>query len=264
MCVFSVAVVSLKGGVGKTTVTLGLAGAAQQQGLRVLVVDLDPQANATLGLDPVGMRFTVNDVLADGREGIAADAVVASGWGPGVWVIGSEVALEHRNVAGDAKSALRLRKALRGVADDYDLVLVDCPPSLGEITRNGLAATTHALVVTEPGFFALRGAEQALDSIAIVRDNTNLRLRALGVVVNRIRPKMVEHRYRLEELRQAYPQLLLEPTIPERTVIQRAEGAAVPFHADGRSGAAVTAGFSQLLTELRERAQPQRAVGDPS
>jgi len=260
--VLSIAIVSLKGGVGKTTVTLGLAGAAQQLGLRVLVVDLDPQANSTLGLDPVGMKFSINDVLADGREGIAAAAVVPSGWGPEVSVLGSEVALEHRNTTGDAKSALRLRKALRGVGEDYDLVLIDCPPSIGEVTRNGLAAATHALVVTEPNFFALRGAEQALDAIAIVRDNINLRLRALGVVVNRMRPSLTEHAFRLEELREAYPQLLLQPSIPERSVVPRAEGAGVPFHAEGRAGVAVSATFTELLTQLRDRAQPQRVSGD--
>ena len=248
-------VVALKGGVGKTTVTLGLAESAARRGLRVLVVDLDPQANATLGLDPPEVRFTTSDVIADARDGIAADAVTASGWGQGVDLIAAEPALEHRNRPGDAASALRLRRALRGVADDYDLVLMDCPPSLGEITRNGLAAGTHAVVVTEPGYFALAGAEQALDAVTVVRDNANLRLRALGIVVNRMRSTVSEHKYRLHELEQAYPSLLVRPPIPERSVIQRSEGAGVPFRANGRAGAAVGAMFDTVFTELYGRAQ---------
>lgn len=256
-----IAVVALKGGVGKTTVTLGLAEAAQQRGLRVLVVDLDPQSNATLGLNPAEVRFTTSDVLADARDGIAADAITASGWGPGVDLIAAEPTLEHRNAGGDAKSALRLRRALRGATDQYDVVLMDSPPSLGEVTRNGLAAASHAIVVTEPGYFALRGVEHALEAITVVRDNTNLRLRALGVVVNRMRPKVAEHEFRFTELQQAYPELLVRPPVPERTVIQRAEGAGAPFHAYGRTGEVVAAVFSDLFVELYARATRGAVTG---
>ncbi|MCB0917367.1 MAG: ParA family protein [Actinobacteria bacterium] len=253
----SIAVIALKGGVGKTTISLGLAGAAMQQGLRTLVVDIDPQANATLGLNPPKFRFTSSDVLADAREGVAGDAVVPSGWGEGVDVIPAESALERRNTPGDAESALRLRRSLRGVADSYDLVIYDCPPSLGEITRNGLAAATHGLVVTEPGYFSLRGAEQALDAIGVVRDSTNLRLRALGIVVNRMRPRVREHRSRLAELAQAYPQLLLDPPVPDRSAIQMAQGAGVPLHVLGKRSAGDTArAFSELLDQARSRMQP--------
>jgi chromosome partitioning protein len=253
----SIAVVSLKGGVGKTTVTLGLAGAALAQGLRTLVIDLDPQANATLGLAPRRVKFTCGDILADGREGIAREAVTPSGWSERVDVIASEWALQHREGAGTADSALRLRRATQGVVDDYDLVLMDCPPSLGELTLNGLVAATHALVVTEPGYFALRGAEQALDAVSVIRDSSNLRLRALGIAVNRVRPNMKEHRYRIAELRAAYPNLVLEPAIPERSVIQQAQGAGVPLHTFGkRSSGQIATAFNELLTATADRARP--------
>ena len=257
----AISVVALKGGVGKTTVTLGMAEAAQRRGLRVLVVDLDPQANATLGLNPEVIRFTTGDVLADARDGIAADAITVSGWGDGVDLIAAEPSLEHRNRPGGSGAALRLRRALRGVADGYDLVLLDSPPSLGEITRNGLAAATHAVVVTEPGYFALKGAEQALDAVTVVRDNTNLRLRALGIVVNRMRGTLAEHKYRYAEIADAYPDLLIEPAIPERSLIQRAEGAGVPFRALGRSGVGVGQIFDRAFAEVYSRAtsNPRRS-----
>lgn len=257
----AIAVVALKGGVGKTTVTLGLAEAARGRGLKVLVVDLDPQANATLGLNPATIRFTTGDVLADARDGVAADAITRSGWGKGVDLIAAEPSLEHRNRPGDPASALRLRRALRGVADGYDLVLLDSPPSLGEITRNGLAAATHAVVVTEPGYFSLRGAEQALEAVTVVRDHTNLRLRALGVVVNRMRSTLGEHKFRYDELRTAYPNLIVAPPIPERSVIPRAEGAGVPFRANGRAGAVVGKVFDQVFAELYRRADPAQSIG---
>ncbi len=258
---FALAVLSLKGGVGKTTVTLGLAGAAQRAGLKTLVVDLDPQANATLGLNPRNAELTVSDVLADARRGVAADAVVASSWGSDVSLIASEAALTHRNAGGTPDSVHRLQRSLQGVAETYDLVLLDCPPSMGEISRNGLVAATHALVVTEAGYFALNGAQQALESVAVVRSSTNPQLRAAGIVLNRLRASTKEQNYRLAELRAAYPHLLLEPPIPERSAIQRAQGAGVPLHRAGRGGAAVARVLDQLLARIQDRAVSLSVAG---
>ncbi len=244
------AVVAQKGGVGKTTTLLGIAGAAWERGLRVLVVDLDPQANATAALDPASIEFTTNDVLADARPGIAADAVVASGWGLGVDLVPSERALEHRAVPEGRDSSLRLRLALEGVVDHYDLVLVDCPPSLGELTRNALAAVRLALVVTEPSFFALPGAAAALEAIEVVRGSSNLALRAAGVIVNRSRPQTSEHSFRLSELQAAYPGLVFPFTIPERTAVQQAQGACVPVQAWRSPGAADAADVYDVLLDV--------------
>ena len=131
-----VAVANQKGGVGKTTVTLGIADAAARRGLAVLVVDLDPQANATSGLGVADPARTVDDALAGDRTGALADVVTASGWpngaGPAPAVAPSSPALAAREpqLATDPIGAQdRLRHALDGVASGYDLVLVDCPPS---------------------------------------------------------------------------------------------------------------------------------------
>jgi chromosome partitioning protein len=222
-----VAVVSLKGGVGKTTVALGLAGAAMERGQRALVVDLDPQANATTALAPDMVTFTTNDVLADSRVGTPAPATVPSGWGELVDVVPSEPALEHRN-RGDSKSKEhRLRGAMSGLAG-YDLVIIDCPPSLGELTKNALAAAHTALVVTEPTIFAVSGAQQALEAIDVVRRGFNLRLKPAGIVVNRYQPRSTEHRFRLHELMSAYHGLVLPETLPERAAVVSAQGAGVP------------------------------------
>lgn len=247
----TVAVLSLKGGVGKSTITLGLAGAAWARGMSVLVVDCDPQANATLSMDPAPFTFTLNDVLADGRPGIAREAIIASGWGPNIHVLPAEEALAHRDVVNGVASPARLRLSLTGVTEEYDLVLLDCPPALGELTRNGLAAAESALVVTEPGFFALRGAAQALQAIAEARSSINLGLRSAGIVVNRMRSNLTEHRYRLDELRAAYPDLVLAPIVPERSAVQQAQGAGLPVQAWHSPGAReVTEAFDDLLDDL--------------
>ena len=247
----AVAVLSLKGGVGKSTTVLGLAGAAWARGIRVLVIDLDPQANATVALDPPPFSFTIGDVLADGRPGIAREAIVSTGWGPQVDLLPSAEAVAHRNRPEGQDSATRLRVSLAGVIDGYDLILIDCPPSLDELTRNGLAAAESALVVTEPGFFALQGATRALLAVEAARTSVNLRLQPAGVLVNRVRSNLSEHRYRIEELRQVYGDLVLDPVIPERSAVQQAQGAGVPVQAWRSPGAAeVSDAFDDILDRL--------------
>ena len=247
-----VSVVSLKGGVGKTSVTLGLAGAAWDRGLKTLVVDLDPQRNATTVLDPAEVRFTSTDLLADPGAGLLPQAMVPSGWGPEVLVVAADGLLERYNAYAGRDATLHLRIALSGLAD-VDLVLIDSPPSLGGLTRNALAAADFALVVAEPSLFALQGARAALEAVEAVRAD-NLRLRPGGIVVNKLRELTVEHRFRMEELRAAYGGLVLRPAIPDRTAIQQAEGACVPVQAwrsDGAREASIA--FDELLSQLLAR-----------
>jgi chromosome partitioning protein len=249
--VLAVSVLSLKGGVGKTSVVLGLTGAARAKGLRTLVVDLDPQANATTVLDPQNVRFTASDVLAGGLTGVVSEAIAATAWGPAVSVVPSEPALEHRNHPGDGKSGEhRLRAALNGLAA-VDLVLVDCPPSLAQLSKNALAASDLALVVTEPTMFALTGAQQALAAVDLVRRGFNLRLRPAGIVVNRFKARSAEHRYRLDELIAAYRELVLDPVVPERSAIGAAQGSCLPIQAWPSPGAREVARvFSAHLDHL--------------
>lgn len=246
-----ISVLSMKGGVGKTTVTLGLASAAWKQGLRALVIDLDPQANATMGLAIDHPPFTVNDVLADARPGIALDAILPSGWGQQVHAIASERSLEHRNTREGNYSEMRLKTALANVPRQYEVVLLDCPPSLGELTRNALCASDAALVVTEPGYFALHGAEQAVEAIDVIRVSTNPRLRTASILMNRARTNVADHRLRIAELQDAFGPLVSPIMIPERNAIPQSEGAGIPIHAwDSPAGRELSTLFDQLLEQL--------------
>jgi cellulose biosynthesis protein BcsQ len=256
-----VAVLSMKGGVGKSTVALGLASAAWDRNLRTLVIDLDPQANASMALDVDGAEFTTSDVLADARPGVAADAVVTSGWGDTVAVIAAERSLEHRNVAQGRNSALRLRTALATLPRSYDLVVIDCPPSLGELTRNALSAADRAIVVTEPNHFALHGATEALEAIDVIAAATNPGLKAACVVVNRFRPDDREHRLNADRLAAEHGALVYDPPIPDCAGIPQSQRAVSPIHSWNSPGSREV---SELMDDLLDsvlppkRPEPQR------
>jgi chromosome partitioning protein len=254
-----VTVVGRKGGVGKTSVALGLAGAALVSGRRTLVVDLDPQANATAALDPPTIQRTVVDVLVGARPGTLAGAVTASRWGDGVDVVAAEPALAASDQQGLLTSETRLRVAMNGLASKlrYDLVLIDCPPSLGQLTVNGLATGHLALVVAEPTLFAVLGVQQAIAAVETVRQRHNLRLQVGGIVVNRMRAGLAEHRYRLAELTNVYGDLVLRPPVPERSAIDLAHGAGLPVQRwrspGAREAARVFGGYlDKLLTAAIE------------
>ena len=247
----TVAVLSMKGGVGKTTVALGLASAAWSRHWRTLVVDLDPQANASMGVGVLEPALTVADALADGRPGIAAEAIVPTTWGRGTDVLPSEAALERRVSEAAPGSQQRLRTVLGGVGHRYDLVVIDCPPSLGEMSRNALHAASRAAVVTEPGYFSLRGAQQAVEAIDAVRASSNPTLAAPLIVLNRVRSTVAEHRQRIAELREAFDMQVSDIEIPERNAITQAESAGMPIHAwDSPAGRELATLFDSLLDRL--------------
>lgn len=240
-------ITSLKGGVGKTTVTLSLAAAARARGLRTLVIDLDPTASASLLLGADEADFTTNDVLADGRPGVLGDAVQPSSW-DGVDVVPAEMALENRNSEPE-RTKTALAAAMDGV-DGHDVVLIDTPPSVNTLTVAGLVASDCAVVVTEPDVLALVGARKTLDTVEVVRRDYNRRLRPAGIVLNQVR-RGSEHEFRANELRAAYPDLVWEPAVPYRTVTSAAHGAFVPVQ-EWHSVAAreLAAIYDQLLDRL--------------
>ena len=253
------AVLSLKGGTGKTTVTLGLASAAARQGRRVVVVDCDPQGNASAALGIVNPSLTIGDALADGRRGIASDAVVRSQWpSPDfdrVHVIPADRSLEHR-AASEPGSGSRLSRVLHGVGKSRDLVLIDCPPSLGELTRNALVAADGALIVTDPSYFALSGAEQAVDAITVIQESANPRLVLAGIVINRVRSRSREQTYRLNEVRESFADVVLEPVLTDRVCVPASQGAGLPIHTwPGVGAQALSADFNQLLETVLVRFQ---------
>jgi cellulose biosynthesis protein BcsQ len=139
-----------------------------------------------------------------------------------------------------------------------DLVLIDCPPSLGQLTRSALVASDRAVLVTEPSLYAVTGVQRALEAVQKER-LTHRYLQPLGVVVNRVRPRITEHDYRLAELRELFGPLVLNPPLPDRAAIQQAQGAAVPIHSWPTAGAREIASMFDALLERLMRSAKQKS-----
>jgi chromosome partitioning protein len=213
----TIAVLSQKGGTGKTTAVRTLTDVFRRIDLRTLAVDLDPQGNLSdyLDVDPDASP-TIGDVLA-GRAA-ARDAVHGG-------IIPANLGLAEAELALSGKMGreLTLKKALRTLDDDYDLILIDCPPSLGLLTVNALVACDYALLSAEAQYFALQGVEQALEVIELARENLNPDMQWLGVVLNIADMRTRHSREAFDSLREHFGEKLFDTAV--RASIAYAESA---------------------------------------
>ncbi len=227
-----VAVANQKGGVGKTTTSVNLGAALAELGFRVLVVDLDPQGNATtgLGIDARNFELSMYDVLM--REASLMDCVEATSM-RNLFVAPATIALAGAEIelVPAFSRELKLRRAIESVLDDFDYVLIDCPPSLGLITVNALAAATEVLVPIQCEYYALEGLSQLMRNVHLVASNLNPKLDISTIVLT-----MYDARTKLadqvaEEVRQHFGRKVCRVVIPRTVRLSEAPSFGQPITA---------------------------------
>ena len=251
----TIACANQKGGVGKTTTVVNLASQLVRAGDRVLVVDLDPQGNATsgFGLDRTTLAGSVYDAIVDD---VALEQIIVT-TGSGADLVPSAIALAGADLelASVEARERRLARLLRPLLGRYQTILIDCPPSLGLLTVNALTAADAVLIPLQSEYYALEGLTQLLATIDLVRDHLNPRLAIDGVVVT-----MVDGRTNLSaevdaEVRRHLGGLVYSTVIPRSVRLSEAPSHGLPIdrYAPGSRGADA---YAALADEFRARRRP--------
>ena len=246
-----IAVVNQKGGVGKTTTAVNLAAALTELGKRVLVCDFDPQANATsgLGVDKRKAKFTSYSLII--QEATAAQAIVHTKFadvipssadlaGAGVELIG----VEHREK--------QLRRALEPVAQDYDVIFIDCPPSLEMLTLNGLIAADGILIPVQCEYFALEGLSDLMATLRSVKRKLNPGLDIFGVALTMFDGRTNFSTQVAQEVRRHFPGKVFAATIPRNVRLSEAPSHGLPITAYDRSSRGAMA-YRDLAQEVANK-----------
>jgi chromosome partitioning protein len=229
-----------KGGVGKTSTTLGLAAALAALGRRVLVLDVDAQANASSTLDASG-EFDMYDVLSSEDPGTLGQAIVPTAW-EGVSAVPGSKQLTRIESETMLMPELRLKSALWEVEElnAFDDVLIDLPPALGRLTLNGLIVADRVIIVTEPAAYSVEAVAKFLETVRAVRKSPQLNptLRLAGIIVNKAHtPLTNEHTFQIGQLQEAFAAELRMPILPRRAAVEDAASAHLPVTTLTGSGA---------------------------
>jgi chromosome partitioning protein len=211
----TLAVANQKGGVAKTTTVASLGAALVELGQRVLLVDLDPQACLTfsLGIDPEDLDKSIHHVLLGGVK--ARDVLVGTAEGPDLLPATIELATADIRLAAESGPEQMVRTALRPLRTAYDWILIDCPPTLGLLTVNGLSAASDVLIPLQCETLAHRGVGQLLDTIHDVQHLTNPGLQILGVLPTLYDGRTTHARAVLDTIAETYSLTVLAPPIPK-------------------------------------------------
>ncbi len=246
-----IAVVNQKGGVGKTTTAVNLTAALHDLGLRVLLCDFDPQANGTsgLGVDKKKIKHSVYDVVINDIP--AEQAVVSTKFG--------DVLPSHPDLAGAGVELLSvadpnraLGRALQRIRDRYDVILIDCPPSLELLTLNGLCAAESILVPVQCEYYALEGLSDLMATLRMVKKRLNPRLEIFGVALTMFDGRTNFSTQVAQEVRRHFPGKVFSTVIPRNIRLAEAPSHGLPVTAYDRSSRGAVA-YKAMAEEFKAK-----------
>ena len=223
----TIAVVNQKGGVGKTTSTVNLTACLQDLGLKVLLCDFDPQANATsgLGVEKKKIKHSIYDVIIN--EVPTADAVIHTKFGD-VLPSSADLAGAGVELISVPEPNFRLKNALSAVKDQYDLILIDCPPSLEMLTLNALAAADSIMIPVQCEYYALEGLSDLMNTLRMVKRRVNPDLGIFGVILTMFDGRTNFSNQVAQEVRRHFPGKVFTSVIPRNIRLAEAPSHGVP------------------------------------
>ncbi len=245
------AVVNQKGGVGKTTTAVNLTAALTELGLKVLLCDFDPQANATsgLGVDKRKAKYSVYDVVINAVP--AQNAIVSTKFG--------DVLPSSADLAGAAVELIssehrehQLKQSLASIKETYDVILIDCPPSLEMLTLNGLAAADSVLVPVQCEYYALEGLSDLMTTLRIVKKRVNPTLDIFAVLLTMFDGRTNFSTQVAQEVRRHFPGKVLSTVIPRNVRLSEAPSHGLPVTAYDRSSRGSLA-YKQVAQEIKAK-----------